>query len=61
MLYRTIDWYEGKEIIYNGNSLKAARLARKERYADTDEEADVTIEEQHINLEGRTVWVPTSY
>ena len=61
MLYRTIDWYEGKEIIYKGDDLKAARKARKERYEDTDYEADVTIEELQIDTEGRNVWTPTSY
>lgn len=61
MLYRAIDWYEGKEIIYKGESLKDAKKARKERYEDTDDEADVTIEELIIDTEGHRFWQCTSY
>ena len=56
MLYRTIDWYEGKEIIYKGNSLKDALKARKQRYMDTDFEADITIE-QCMKEEGKQIWL----
>lgn len=61
MLYRTIDWYEGKEIIYKGESLNDAKKARKERYEDTDDEADVTIEELISDAEGHRFWRSTSY
>ena len=54
MKYRVIDWYEGREVLYKGEDLKAAKKARRERYDDTDGEADVTIEEQHIVFDEET-------
>lgn len=57
MLYRTIDWYEGKEVLYKGEDLKAAKKARKQRYLDTDLEADVTIEERVTTTSGKRMWI----
>lgn len=62
MKYRVIDWYEGRELLYKGDSAAEAKRARRERYADTDGEADVSIEELHTYWDEETmtegpVWV----
>ena len=62
MKYRVIDWYEGREVLYIGEDRNAARKARRDRYRDTDDEADVTIEELHLYYDEETqqegpIWV----
>ncbi len=54
MKYRVIDWYEGREVLYIGEDRNAARKARRDRYRDTDDEADVTIEELHYEFDEET-------
>lgn len=39
--YLVLDVYEAVEILYDGNDLREAKRARRERYEDTDGEAYV--------------------
>lgn len=62
MKYRVIDWYDGPELLYEGDSAAKAKRARRERYTDTDGEADVSIEELHTYRDEKTltecsIWV----
>ena len=57
MLYRTIDWYDGyPETLYEGSSLTEAQQAREQRYIDTDDEADVVIDERSTGEDGKLHW-----
>lgn len=56
MVYRTIDIYDGFEILYKGTCANAAKRARRQRQIDTDDECCVFIEERVLNEEGDYEW-----
>lgn len=51
MKFLVIDFYEGEEILYCGDSKNKARRAESERIADTDGECDVRIYDSTHNAQ----------